>query len=712
MFTLPNHRSLPLLLALSLCACTKEEPSATPERPEDALSLLVIGLDTTRADRLGCYGHAAAETPAIDGVAARGVLFRQALAHAPLTLPTHASLFTGAFPPEHGIRDNGRTALPSSLTTMAEVFQRAGFRTGAFIAAVALDSTFGLDRGFEVYVDDMGPPDDRGHEPVQRRGGDVTDDALAWLNRLNSDEPFFAFVHYYDPHAKYEAPADFATTGDGYDDELAYVDSQVRRLLSWLESTRRDKNTVVVIVADHGESLGEHGEPTHGALIYQGTQHIPWILSMPDGRWAGTEVTERVGQVDFMPTLLALHDLEPPSTSSGVNLLPLLEGESLGERAMYAESEYCSLNYGWAPLASILRGKWKLIDAPTPELYDLELDPGELNNLAAEHPDAVESLRAELEELRGGMRTHGAEAIKKDPELLSALEALGYAGGQPEPSERDGRNPIESIGLLARYHDAVELGHDGEYEAMVPLLEEIVAECPGPIGFRATLASGYIELDRAAEAVELLEGVLQESPTYEPAHFYAGRAHLRLGNLDRALAHFRTNLSLVPGNWRAQVPVAHILTAQEKPEESLEAWQRVIELQPTDPAQRLELAEAWRRVGQWGEMVRELEAALRLSPDDHDAEAYLAWTLATAPAAGARDGARAVQLAERALAAGATADREDTLGAALAEAGRYEEAARAVQRALGLLPANAASLRAEYETRLALYRSGRPFHHR
>ena len=159
-------------------------------------------------------------------------------------------------------------------------------------------------------MDDMGPEDERGHAPVQRRGGEVTDDALAWLNRLDAEEPFFAFIHYYDPHARYEAPTDFATTGDPYDDEIAYVDSQVKRLISSLESSRRDDNTIVIVIADHGESLGEHGEPTHGALIYQGTQHVPWVMSMPDGRWAGTEVTERVGQVDFLPTLLDLYDLE------------------------------------------------------------------------------------------------------------------------------------------------------------------------------------------------------------------------------------------------------------------------------------------------------------------------------------------------------------------------------------------------------------------
>jgi len=708
----PSKSRLALLLALAPLACSEAQLPAPAELADGPMSLLVIGLDTTRADRLGCYGHATAATPTIDAIAARGVLFRRALAHAPLTLPTHASLFTGTYPPEHGIRDNGRTALPPTLKTLAELLRSAGLRTGAFIAAVALDATFGLDRGFEVYADDMGPLDANGHEPVQRRAVFVTDDALAWLNRLNEDEPFFAFVHYYDPHAAYEAPEDFARTGDPYDDELAYVDSQVRRLLSWLESSRRAERTIVILIADHGESLGEHGERTHGALIYQSTQHIPWILAMPDGRWAGTQVNERVGQVDFLPTLLALYGLEVPAAWSGTNLLPLLEGESLPERALYAESEYCSLNYGWAPLASVVRGKWKLIEAPTLELYDLESDPREKHNLAAQHPDAVQSLRAELDRLRAGMRSHSARAVEQNAELIAALEALGYAGGAPPPAASDGRNPVESIELLARYHLALELGHEGQHSLMIPLLEEIVAECPGPIGFRSTLASGYIEEGRAADAVELLEKVLAESPTYEPAHFYAGRAHLQLGNLDRALGHFRTNLTLVPRAWRAQIPVAQILTVLERHEEALSAWRRVVELQPGDPAHRLELAEAWRRAGRWSEMISELEQALSLAPDNPKTAAYLAWTLATAPLPEVRDGARAVTLAERAAGAGETADRLDTLGAALAEAGRHAEAARTVQRALGLLPPDATDLRQEYETRLALYRSGRAFHHR
>lgn len=709
----PHRRTLACLtLALLTCACAEERTLAPAELPDGKLSLLVIGLDTTRADRLGCYGHERAATPTIDAIAARGVLFRRASAHAPLTLPTHASLFTGTYPPEHGIHDNGRTALPPHLTTLAELLHAAGLRTGAFIAAIALDSSFGLDRGFEVYEDDLvgGGAADDAH--IQRRGAAVTDDALAWLKSLDDDEPFFAFVHYYDAHATYEAPADFAQTGDAYDDELAYVDSQVRRLLGWLESTRRDERTIVLLIADHGESLGEHGESTHGALIYEGTQHIPWIFAMPDGRWAGTEVHERVSQVDFLPTILALYGLEPPTICSGANLLPCLDGAPLPERAIYMESEYCSLNYGWAPLASVLRGKWKLISAPTPELYDLDADPHEENNLAAQHPDVVASLLAELDGLRAGMQHHTAPAMEMNPELTAALEALGYAGGAPAPANADGRNPIESIGLLARYHDAVELGHEGDHARMVALLEEIVVECPGPIGFRSTLASGYIELDRAAEAVDLLEAVLKESPSYEPAHFYAGRAHLRLGHLNRALSHFRANLSLVPRSWRAQIPVAQILTVQEMHPEALAAWRRVVELQPNDPTHRTALAEAWRRVGRWDEMTASLSSAHDLAPDDADTSAYLAWTLATAPVAEVRDGARAVLLAKRALKGGETADRLDTLGAALAEVGRYEEAARAVSSALLLLPSDASSVRSEYETRLAFYRAGSPFHHR
>ena len=700
------------LFILSLSSCGESITPLPGQEGEKPPSLLVIGLDTTRADRLGCYGYSDASTPTMDALAEGGALFENVLAHAPLTLPTHASLFTGAFPPEHGIRDNGRTALGKDLPTLAEMLRGAGLKTGAFIAAFALDATFGLDRGFDVYRDELGPPDANGHEPVQRRGEEVTDDTIAWLNRLDKDEPFFAFVHYYDPHAAYEAPNDFQTSGDPYDNELSYVDSQIKRLMGWLESTRRDSDTIVVIIADHGEGLGDHGEPTHGALIYQSTQHVPWIITMPDGRWAGMRISERVQQVDFMPTMLSFYDLAQPETVSGRSLFPLLEGESFGERAMYTESEYCSLNYGWAPLASIVRGKWKLIDAPTIELYDLEADPGELNNLATERPEAVESLLAELSELRAGMQDRSGLAVDASSELSSALEALGYAGAQPPPASSDGRNPVESIALLSRYNEAVELGHSGRYAEMVPLLEEIVAECPGPIGFRSTLASGYLELDRAAEALELLEAVLAESPTYEPAHVYAGRAQLRLGDLDRALAHFRANLSQVPGSWRVQLSVAQILTVQEKHEEALAAWRRLVELQPDDPTHHMRLAEAWRVVGRWDGMVSSLKQAHSLSPGDHGISAYLSWTLATAPVAEVRDGALAVQLAEQAISAGETADRFDTLGAALAEAGRHQAAAEAAERAIGLLPAEASELRKEYELRLTLYRSGRPFHHR
>jgi arylsulfatase A-like enzyme/Flp pilus assembly protein TadD len=700
------------LILFSFISCGEPARSLPEKTNSKPPSLLVIGLDTTRADRLGCYGYSNASTPTIDALAEAGALFENVLAHAPLTLPTHASLFTGAFPPEHGIRDNGRTALPKELPTLAETLRDAGLKTGAFIAAFALDATFGLDRGFDVYRDELGPPDANGHEPVQRRGEEVTDDAIAWLNKLGKDDAFFAFVHYYDPHAAYEAPTDFQTTGDAYDDELSYVDSQVKRLMGWLESTRRDSDTIVVLIADHGESLGEHGEPTHGALIYQSTQHVPWIITMPDAKWAGSKISERVQQVDFMPTMLSLYDIAQPPTASGRSLLPLLDGESFGERAMYTESEYCSLNYGWAPLASIVRGKWKLIDAPTPELYDLEADPGELDNLAAQRPDAVESLLSELSELRAGMQDRSGLTIESSSELSSALEALGYAGAQPSPASADGRNPVESIALLARYNEAVEFGHSGEYEKMVPLLEEIVAECPGPIGFRSTLASGYLELDRAPEAIVLLEAVLAENPTYEPAHVYAGRAQLRLGDLDRALAHFRANLSQVPGSWRVQLPVAQILTVQEKHEEALVAWRRMVELQPDDPSHHMRLAEAWREVGRWDGMVESLRRAHSMTPEDHGVSAYLSWTLSTAPVAEVRDGVLAVRLAEQAIKAGETADRFDTLGAALAETGKYQAAVEAVLRAIELLPPDAEELRKEYELRLALYRSGRPFHHR
>ena len=292
-------RTAPLpaaLLGLALGACGAEGAGEVDPGPTgDPTNLLLVTLDTTRADRLGSYGHGAAHTPHLDGLAAGGTRFDRAYAHVPLTLPTHASLLTGTFPPEHGLHDNGRRALGTDLVTLGEVFQERGYRTGAFVSAIALDSSFGLDRGFDLYDDHLGEPPPGQTRVLDRPGGDAVDGALAWL--AGGTGPFFLWVHFYDPHAEYRPPADFRMD-DPYDGEIAYMDSQIGRLLGWLEAQRLVEDTLVAVIADHGESLGEKGEHTHGALIYEGSPEysIPVAGEMEHRRSSG-ELVRVLGYV-------------------------------------------------------------------------------------------------------------------------------------------------------------------------------------------------------------------------------------------------------------------------------------------------------------------------------------------------------------------------------------------------------------------------------
>ena len=354
-------------------------------------NVLLITLDTTRADRLGCYGYAGARTPALDRLAARGVLFEQAVCSAPLTLPSHATILTGLLPPEHGLRLNSVGALPAGVPTLATELRRRGYRTAAFVAATVLAAKFGLDRGFQVYDDNI-PPEARrgGGEGGQayRSGESVADAAIRWLQQP-SRAPFFCWVHFYDPHWPYHAHTDrfgaqFADRP--YDAEIAYLDAQVQRLLDALTQTGVGPRTLIVAVGDHGETLaGEpHAEPRphHGLMLYRGTMRVPLILCGAGVRRHGRRVGALVETADVFPTVLACCGARAPARSSGRDLRPWLRGRSAAPRACYGESELPA-SYGWSGQRSLTTEEWKYIRSPVPELYDLVADPNETNNLAA-----------------------------------------------------------------------------------------------------------------------------------------------------------------------------------------------------------------------------------------------------------------------------------------------------------------------------------------
>ena len=367
-----------------------------------APNLLLITLDTLRADRLGCYGYARAKTPHLDRLASEGVRFETALAQVPLTLPSHTTLFTGTYPARHGIRDNGGYFLSPELKTLAELAQGEGYRTGAFISAFVLDSKWGLDRGFDTYYDqfDLSRYERISLGSVERIAEDTVHEFLPWLESVG-ERPFLAWVHLYDPHAPYDAPEPFASefADRPYDGEVAYVDAAVGRILGFLRGRTLDESTIVVVAGDHGEGLGDHRELTHGNFVYDSTLRVPLILRLPDRRHAGLEIERQVGLIDLFPTLAELLQVRVPDQNQGRSLLPLIGGEQISESPLLAESMYPRLHYGWSEVVALRTQRFKFIDTPRPELYDLGSDPAESRNLVEEKANVARGMKSKLDEL-------------------------------------------------------------------------------------------------------------------------------------------------------------------------------------------------------------------------------------------------------------------------------------------------------------------------
>jgi arylsulfatase A-like enzyme len=366
-------------------------------------NVLLVTLDTLRADRVGSYGYTAAQTPALDGLAARGARFASATTTTPLTLSAHTSLFTGTFPTFHAVRDNTGFHVEDSLTTMAEVLKARGYRTGGFVGAFVLDARWGIAQGFDDYFDDFDLTEDVGPglDAIQRRGADVVDRALAWLGQP-SEQPFFGWVHLYDPHTPYAAPAEYASrfpaTRDGaYDAEVAYTDAQVARLLAALDAAGRRDDTLVVVLSDHGEQLGEHREQSHGFFVYDATVQIPLIVAGPGV--SPRVVPDQVRIIDVMPTVLDLVGVALPDGVHGTSLRPALDGQRQ-ELLAFSESWYPRFHYGWSELQAVRDGAFKFILAPARELYDVAKDPGELTNLAGAIGFSIPLARLDWDENR------------------------------------------------------------------------------------------------------------------------------------------------------------------------------------------------------------------------------------------------------------------------------------------------------------------------
>lgn len=651
--------SSPWLVAVALAATAcGEDDSQNVSGRRQSPAVLLITLDTTRADRLGAYGSARGATPALDALAERSVVFERAYAVAPMTLPAHASLFTGRLPTRTGVRWNGEQRLPDSaadMPTLAERLRRAGYATGAFVSASVLDRAFGLDRGFERYDDAVGEAvaGPGGVWKAERPARETLSRALAWLAEQAPGRPVFLWVHLFEPHDPYLPPAPFATrfADDPYTGELAATDEALATLLEHARF-RRESQAIVSVIGDHGESLGEHGEATHGILLHEATLHVPWILAAPG--IPPRRLGALVSQVDLAPTLLALAGAAPLAEASaldGIDLSSAMRGAATGlhSRTLYAESLYANALYGWAPLRSTRRGSYKWVAGARGELYDFVADPGETRDLRASLPAETGALERALAEIRARERFAGAGAaagVAVDAALAASLRSLGYlSAAAPGRESAATDDPRDRIALHERLRAIDAQGQSGDLRGAERALDELFAADPRNRLLREVverqLRSGISQLDGGQAAVPASPSHPANPETLENA---ASAAALRVrlaqlvtldGRRDEARALLEA--AAQPPADRETQTVAHLslaaLALGERRFADAESRARAaIALSPRSAAAQNTLAIALDDLGRLEEAETAYRRALALDPTLYRSELNLALLLAAEPA--------------------------------------------------------------------------------
>ncbi|MEZ5292952.1 MAG: sulfatase-like hydrolase/transferase [Vicinamibacterales bacterium] len=585
-------------------------------------NVLLVTLDTVRADHVGAYGYPAARTPVLDRLAARGARFASATTTTPLTLSAHTSLFTGTFPTFHGVRDNTGFYVDESLETLAETLKARGYRTGGFIGAFVLDRRWGIAQGFDQYFDDfdLGQDVGPGLDAIQRPGGEVVDKALAWLS-TDDDRPFFGWVHLYDAHAPYAAPADYAarfpaTPVGAYDAEIAYADAQVGRLLAALDAQGHADDTLVVVLGDHGEQLGQHKEQAHGFFVYDASVQIPLLMAGPG---IGPRVVEdQVRIVDVMPTVLDLAGVQGPAVMQGTSLRPALDGEALSLPA-FVESWYARYHYGWSELRGLRDGRYKFILAPTRELYDLGQDPGETRNIADAEPGRADAMERALRALMA--RTASATAPKAPQPVDAAAEqrlrALGYVGGPTSArnlEERPRRDPKDTIDLYNLLLLAGQDSEAGRYDEAVAKVREALAADPEIIEAYSRLGNILSKAGRHAEAVTAYQQALALDPEHQQSTYNLALAYRALGRIPEAIVGFERSQQLDPRSGRALFQLGDIAMQQGDPAKALEHLTKGLSLDVDRPPYLVKMGEAYLALNRYDEAERVLKEAVSLRP--------------------------------------------------------------------------------------------------
>jgi arylsulfatase A-like enzyme/Tfp pilus assembly protein PilF len=615
-----------LLLVGSGSGATQPSKPVSSNHP----NIILITLDTTRADRMGFLGSTRGLTPNLDALAKQAVVFTRAFAQVPLTTPSHAALLSGTYPQYNHVEDLG-SPLGKDVPYLPDILRRHGYHTAGFIGAYILDpksqSAPGFDRGFDTY--DAGfhrrkPGEDR-YASVERRAGEVVDHALAWL-QAHPRDPFFVWLHFYDAHDPYDPPSPFKEkyVSAPYDGEIAYTDSQVGRFLAALRTKNLYSGSMIVIAADHGEAFGEHGEERHGMFLYDETVHVPLLMKLPNERMAGTEIDSRVALADVAPSTLQAVGLPVPSTMQGEALL----GSTAADHPVYSETDYPRRAFSWSALRSWRAGKYLYVQAPKRELYDQSSDPEAQRNLAPQSTAVADTLQGQMNQFRAKTSAAKKGSTKLDPAQIENLRALGYLASDTnqdeDTREPGGVDPKDKIQVANQMHEALVDIEEEKYEDAIPRFEKVIQAEPAT-------SSAYLELGRALfhtkryqEALPYLHTAVEKMPSSGMAHYELGLTLVKTGQWEASLAEFQSAVEKTPKSAQLHFYLGAVYTRLKRVPEGMQEFRKTLELDPNHYLANLLYGRLLFLERRPQEALPKLQLAAKLEPDFREPHAYLA----------------------------------------------------------------------------------------
>jgi arylsulfatase A-like enzyme/Flp pilus assembly protein TadD len=587
---------------------------------DSSLNVLLVTLDTTRADKLGCYGYSGAKTPNLDFLAANGVQFLNAYCHVPLTCPSHCSILTGTYPVYHQVRNNGSYYLTPELQTLTEALKKSGLKTSAFVSSFTVDSRFGLDQGFDVYDDLLSPDMTFKALNSERRADAVYASFSRWLDENRAD-PFFSWVHFFDPHIPYDPPSHYREEfrDNPYDGEIAYMDFYIGKILEKLREHDLLEKTLIVLAGDHGEAFGEKQEEGHGVFIYESTMRVPLIFYAADNIPQGNRIEARVRLIDLMPSVLDMMNIPVPEEVQGLSLLPYIEGKKKQDLSSYIESYYPRENYGWSDLVGLIDGDWKYIKAPKQELYNLKQDPWEEKNLILDEIKVAQEKKDKLETIiKNSTSPLVEEKRTMTPEEMERLRSLGYVSMSEGEAGEELPDPKDRIDELLLVQKAQEYEIQGKFPEAAAIYEKILSLRPNVATSYVNLALMKAQMMEFDETIRILEQGLEKIPESEVLLSRLGHTFMLLGRVKKALETFDMILKNNPSYFDALLASAWMLDLIEQRDDAQGYYRKALEVEPENKFARKNYANSLASTQRFNQAIEIYLGLKRDYPDDHE----------------------------------------------------------------------------------------------